>query len=437
MKRIFIAGALLLIVVSAAQAQISSRHTIVYNSSAEQEEGLDIAQYLQAAVKAATGFDLRIADDSQRVKGKTITIGRGKPTEDTFDYGIAVKGNSIAITGGGCWALTKAVRLLQEGLTQGKNLKDIQCQGNIYSEYLFPRQEGTNLRILDDNIWQYDDEKNVPDVWKAVGKDCRNSVRYRALAELTLAYRPDILTLQEYSSAMDKYLAPELEKYGYVNCTQGEDSHWNFTPIFYNKATVKPEESKYVLYTPKDFSNVGTKSLTAAAFTLNENGKRFCIINTHLWYKEERTTPGSDMARASQLRLCMAIGEQLLAKYKNDDGSDLPLFMMGDLNSTLHSTGIQQMLDAGYKPVQDVATVYGDRRCGHHVCSAKEGFSRKTYRKGTSEDFFGAIDHFLVYSHHTDGKIYGGAEVKVFHRIYSYFTIEFTDHYPNYADIRL
>ncbi len=437
MKRTLIIGALLLTIISNSQAQITSHHTIVFDSSAEKEEGIDIAQYLQTAVKTATGFELRIADDKQKISGKTITIQRSDEMNDTFDYQISVKGNNIKIVGGGCWALTKAVRLLQEGLTQEKKLRDIQCQGNIYAEFLFPRQEDSNLRILDDNIWQYDDESKIPDAWKAIGKDCRNSVRFRALAEVILAYRPDILTLQEYSPAMNKYLAPELEKYGYANCTQGNDSHWNFTPIFYNKESVKPEESKYVLYTPEDFSNGGTKSLTAAAFTLIDNKKRFCVINTHLWYKEEQIAPGSNLARASQLRLCMAIGEQFLSKYKNNDGTDLPLFTTGDLNSQLHSTGIQQLLDAGYMPVQDVATVYGDRQCGYHVCSAKDGFSRKNPFHGTSEDFYGAIDHFFVYSHHNDGKKYGGAEVKVFQRICPYFTIEFTDHYPNYADIKL
>lgn len=434
MKRHILIAALMACISVTFQALAAnplSRYTIVYNSDAEAEEGIDMALALQAAVKTATGSELPIASDKEAGKGKQIIIGRGD-LKDTFDYSIVSESDRLFLNGGGCWAMTKAVRLIQEGLTDGRSLKQLQTSGNIYAEQLFPRTEGTDLRILDDNIWQYDRDNVIPDPWKAVGVDCRDEVRYRALAEVVLAYRPDILTMQEYSSHMDKYLAPELAKYGYVNAVNGDGTRWNFTPIFYNEKTVKPVQTRYILYTPEDYSNGGTKCLTTGIFSMISSGRTFCLLNTHLWWRSESVCPGSDLARASQLRLCMAQAENLLSQ-----AGDVPLFIIGDMNCTLHSVGLQQLVDYGYVPVQDVATVFGDRRCGHHVCGPNDGFSRETHCVGTCEDFYGAIDHFMVYSKNRQGKLFSGAEIKVFERIQAYFTIEFTDHYPNFADIKL
>lgn len=44
---------------------------------------------------------------------------------------------------------------------------------------------------------------------------------------------------------------------------------------------------------------------------------------------------------------------------------------------------------------------------------------------------FGCIDHFFIYDPS------GNVEVKTFIRDYAWFTVKLTDHYPNYADIKL
>ena len=76
------------------------------------------------------------------------------------------------------------------------------------------RCEGTNLRIFDDNIWQYDSE-NIPEKWLPLGIDPRDSVRSIGFAKLVSDYKPDIVTLQEYSSHMDARLAPKLSALGF------------------------------------------------------------------------------------------------------------------------------------------------------------------------------------------------------------------------------
>lgn len=406
-----------------------SKYVIVYPASAEAEEGLDIAEAVASAVEASTGVRLPVVSDETPEVRREILVGKTSRKEsaafyaikpDTFDYALSVRGNKILVQGGGCWALMKAVRVLESGVPKKPVI------GNIYGEPVFDRAKGTNLRILDDNIWQYDSDKNAP-AWEKMGLDCTDAVRCRGFAELVWATTPDIVTLQEYSAHMDKYLYPLLKERGYVRAYDpGKD--WNYTPVFYNPKTVTLEETSFHKYEPSDWSNHGTKSYNFCRFTLKENGKQFCLINTHLWWKGEKAQPGSDEARTAQVRKMMTAVDDAVFAH------GCPVFMMGDMNCNLSSKAMKQLLEAGYKPLVWEATVYGDPRSGHHPCNAS-GFSRTENK--SSENGMGAIDQFFVYN--GKGGIWGASdtEILVFQRIYAYFTIELTDHYPNYADIRL
>ena len=154
---------------------------------------------------------------------------------------------------------------------------------------------------------------------------------------------------------------------------------------------------------------------------MKKGGKKFIVINSHLWWKSEKVMAGSDNARTQQLKNIMAEASRLRSIY------DCPIFLMGDFNCNLKSEALKNVLAAGYVPAWEAATVHGDLRCGHHKCD-KTGFSR---RENKTNDGYGCIDHFLIYD--PTGK----TEVKTFMRDYAWFTVKLTDHYPNYADIVL
>ncbi|MBR4756865.1 MAG: hypothetical protein IK076_07980 [Bacteroidales bacterium] len=284
------------------------------------------------------------------------------------------------------------------------------------------RCEGTNLRIFDDNIWQYDKE-TIPEAWANLGVDPRDSVRSIGFAKLVADYMPDIVTLQEYSSHMDGHLYPKLQELGFTNACP-EDGSWNFTPVFYDSTAVELVKVHYNLYTPPTFSNSGTKSFTSAVFRHRGNGKVFAILNTHLWWKPEDLQPGSTMARASQIRLMMAEAEMIKAKYEG-----CTIFLMGDMNCEEDTVPMQQLLTSGYVPCYKVAKVEGDNNNGHHNCHAG-GYSAESSRKGPDRAT-GALDHFLVHNASPD------TEILVYHCIMDEYTIPLTDHYPNYVDVKL
>ena len=283
------------------------------------------------------------------------------------------------------------------------------------------RAQGTNLRIFDDNIWQYDRE-TVPEAWEPLGLDCRDSVRSLGFAKMVSDHKPDIVTLQEYSSHMDGHLAPKLRDLGFTNTCE-KDGTWNFTPVFYDSTVVELLKVRYNLYTPQAFSNANTKSFTSAVFRHRETGKVFAVLNTHLWWKPEEQQPGSTMARASQIRLMMAEAEMVKAEY------DCVIFLMGDMNCEEDTVPIRQLLDGGYIPCYKAAKVFGDNHNGHHRCDPG-GFSAESSRKGPDRAT-GALDHFFIHNAKE------GTEVLVYYCMMDSYTLPLTDHYPNFVDVRL
>lgn len=283
--------------------------------------------------------------------------------------------------------------------------------------------EGADLRILDDNIWDYSLD-TIPPAWQAIGEDPRDFVRAPKFAALIADYLPDVFTFQEYSSHFHAEFYPAVQKKGYVIAWESKED-WNNTPIFYNRKTLELLYVNFNLYAPSRWSNHGSKSFTSAVFKRKIDGKVFALIGTHLWWKSDKAQPGSTMARASQLRLVMAETEIIRTKF-----GDVPVVVVGDMNCEENTVPLRQMTEAGYIPCYKAATIFGDTHNGHHVCSPKEGYSVTSHRKGESREA-GAIDHCLIYDPSRT------AEIKVFDCLMHDYLVKLTDHYPNLIDLKL
>lgn len=402
-------------------------YSIVYPAGVEDEEGLSVAIKLQELLLESYGKTLEIKTSSSGKAAYEILVGRcsNKASEafysggyDTFDYIVRSDGRKIVLAGGGSWALNRGAEVLSKAAGKGLPIFE---SGNVYGEYLFSRQEGSNLRIMDCNIWDYTGT-GVPDAWKVLGEDPSDEVRCRGFAAITKAFLPDVFSFQEYSMRMNGLLMPLISEDGYRMAYECSGNEWNFTPVMYNANNVELLESSYCLHGPAGYNNAGTKSYTAAVFRHKATSKLFIVVNTHLWWKDESAKPGSDAARSSQIRDIMKAISLLINKY------DCPAFLMGDMNCNLRSEALKQLTDAGYQPVWDIATVYGDKSHGHHECYAT-GFSRDEGAAARS-DGTSSIDHFMLYNGQR-------TVVKTFRRVTDYFTVPITDHYPNYADIVL
>ena len=94
--------------------------------------------------------------------------------------------------------------------------EDYDSLGNVTGKYLFPKEKGANLRILDINVWEWDGTKaTLPEAWKKAGEDCSNEVRSKGFSGIVKAYLPEVVCLQEYSPEMHVEFYPQVSKAGY------------------------------------------------------------------------------------------------------------------------------------------------------------------------------------------------------------------------------
>ncbi|MCQ2116174.1 MAG: hypothetical protein MJZ07_08230, partial [Bacteroidales bacterium] len=241
---------------AAVKPGILSSSTIVYSAKAETEEGSAMAEYLNSKLP----YKLAVADDANYTGKKAICFVHSENI-GLWEYSITYKKGNLVIDGGSCWAMQKAADIVAEKLANAKKLTGFSLAGTVEGEFLFPIAEGADLRILDDNIWDYSKD-TIPPVWKEIGYDCRDCNRGPQYAQLVRAYMPDVYTMQEYNRHMDNVLLPLLQKYGYAHTDTGTEEHWNNTPILYNTATLEMVDALYCLYTPERWSNHGSKSYT-------------------------------------------------------------------------------------------------------------------------------------------------------------------------------
>ena len=395
-------------------------YTIVYNGEAEAEEGLERAGSLQQQLSFIGSLKTVAAKDFKG--GRSIVFAHDARLEP-FGYAVTCRKGTLTIWGGGSWAMEKAAQTVANKLKSQDIANGFSLRGTVEGQFLFPFTQGANLRILDDNVWNYKYD-TIPDSWKKLGTDCRNKVRAPQYAQLVKAYMPDIINLQEYGYQMHQVFFPMIEKLGYkMAYEKAKSDDWDQTPIFYNAQTVELIDVNFVRYAPP-FWATHSKSCTSAVFKHKATGRIFAVLSTHLWWQGDGVQPGSTFARVGQANTLMAEQERLKAKY------NCTYFITGDMNCYESEPPIQQYLSHGYVPCYKAATVSTDNTNGHHICSPDEGFSRKSNRR-SADRTQGAIDHCFIYNAER------GVEVKAFKCEQSYFLAKLTDHYPNIIDIKL
>ena len=398
-----------------------SNYTIVYNHLAEAEEGLGMAHFAQKTIFDSYGKQLPIKDDSSFRGGYAIQLQHSQGLSP-FQYSIHFSKKRLIIDAGGCWAMQYAVEQAVRQMGGHGILSNYKLDGTVEGEVLFPREKGTDIRILDDNIWEYNAE-TIPEAWQKAGIDCRDDHRAPQFAQLVRAYMPDIVLLQEYSHHMHDRFYPLIQRYGYQIAWESKED-WDCTPIFYRTDQLQLIESNFMLYTPDRWSNHGTKSYTSSVFCHKITGDTLACISTHLWWQSEAKVPGSTFARAAQVRLVMAEAEAIKAKY------NCTIFVAGDMNCEEQVIPIQQFIEGGYIPCYKDAELRSDNQNGHHVCSPTYVGIRKSNRK-SPERQLGAIDHCFIFNAQY------GARVRNFECLTPWFTVLLTDHYPNLIDARL
>lgn len=406
---------------------------IIYYCDKTYYDSRDCAKYLDEYFIKNCGVNLDVKNtespgtpELKIVLGKTRMPGSTafyENNDDLLAYQISIQKGNLYILGGSDWAIQYGVDyLIDEYFSKQKNIPPyISVSGSLYGEYLFEQYEGSNLRIMSNNVW---DRPGNANYWREMEEDCSNRKRLKEMVKVYMAYNPDVLSLQElnvkpyYSEYLLQQLNQQGRNYAYVNRRVAGTSKLNYTPMVYNTETLRllDSGSHTFLYG----SNSLTKSYTWGYFKHKKTGKCFIAFSTHLWWRSDKVYPNSSVYRARQMiEICNAAAD-LIRQY------NCPCFVMGDLNCRYTSTEYRTMADNGFSDCYDISTKFSRNVSGRYVCNANN-FS---YRMNVGTYEKTALDHIL-------SKNLKNSRVIAFDYVTPNFYGKLSDHAPVYIDVNL
>lgn len=405
-----------------------SEYTVVYGNA----DGLGaVAQTFADAIADACGYVIpvhrhRTSDISAE---KLIVFGycqmleeakklhEALPEDNTgLPYTAKMSGGNLYFSGADFWAVSAASSEVLNGyVLSGSDVPaDLSLSGNGRGKTIFPLSAGADIRIMTNNVWKCD--SNQPD-WIALGENCSAEARSPGFADVYLAFKPDIINLQEMSPKMISLIRKSLSERGssYSLITY-YPSEQDDTPILYNRETLKFIDTGHHLFSYGN--NSKTKGYTWCYFEHLPTGKKFVSLSTHLWWKSESAEPGSNEWRRRQAEEIVRLSDELIRKY------DCPVFVQGDFNTQTTTAAYAEFMNGGFEDCHDIAATADNTR-GHHSCGST-GYSRELYSGNYKSN---AIDHMIV-------KNRGGARILTFRQPVTDFYWPLTDHIPVYIDVK-
>ena len=414
-------------------------YVIEYVENKEYYDSAEIADYLNKYFIKNFGLDLLSDSSSSAIYGKSrIVIGKSSyqesddfynavPTPDLMDYQITQSGDNLYILGGSDWAIKFATDYLIENyFSEEKEVpKNFQKSGNISGENLFPKYEGTNLRIMSNNVWERSSNSIY---WNQVGENCSYNARLPQMAKVYAMYQPDILSLQEMSFYFINGLVSSINELCANNQSHAKyrvaDRHVeglavrNYTPIIYNQNTLTLLDTGSHLF--QYGQNRNTKSYTWACFEIKQTKQKFVVYSTHFWWKSDKIYPNSSSYRKRQMAEISEDWKNLKKTY------NCPCFVMGDMNCNSQSKEFNSLLGLGFVDCYSEASEFARNSSGRFICNAQ----RFSYKVNNGTYTKNALDH-IVASNLKKNQIL----------VYDYVTPNFfgklSDHAPVYIDVKM
>lgn len=363
-----------------------------------------------------------VTDDEARSENEILIGGTNRASvadTGTFGWKIEATERYLSISAGSCYAYDAALDAFINDLASYLK-KDISLGAGILAQgdasaalkngaENILTKEG-DVRIMASNIWG--NSSGSTGEFPVSGRNKQH-------AELFLLYLPDVLALQECSPAArsgDTDIAGLISGVYEEVAVSGIDGN-NYTPLFYNRDTVTPVESGYLLFGgPND---VNSKSVTWAVFRVKATGKQFAVGSTHFWYKAGGE---GDTARAQNAAEIDGIMKALSEKYS------CPAFICGDLNSSTAASGCGTLISAGYADAQKTAARTENVRSNHAYPAYDDELKIWIEPAAVPTGMASSIDHILIS---------GGASPLVFDVVTDMLAMLSSDHCPIYTDIAI
>jgi len=368
-------------------------------------------------LEAATGTVSNVKDleivigNTCRDKSKEIAAG----LSGVMPYIVEYSEGKLYICGNGLGLNAGVNAFIDEYLKKNQAVSaTLKLSGDAAGSTVYGLTPGANIRVMTNNVWKCD---NNQDAWKAMGMDCSAKSRSVGFSYVYIAFKPDVICFQEMSQTMFNLIKKEMKGAGlnYKDVCFAATSTADDIPLLYNADKLKLLDSGHHLYTYGNNGN--SKGYTWGYFEDIATGTRFICLSTHLWWKSESDTPGSNEWRRQQAAEIVALSETLIAKY------NCPMIMAGDLNTNTSSAAYKELKNGGFEDCHDIAAEKTNSR-GHHQCSAT-GYSTVMYDGNYTSN---AIDHMLI-------KNKNNFKVLKFYQIVLDFYWPLSDHMPVIIDV--
>ena len=305
-----------------------------------------------------------------------------------------------------------------------------------------------DVRLMFHNVYGYDRTPTIKHVR-----------RFRLQSNVYSDYNPDMLMFQEFSAAAGTVAPSNISALGYKQIgipTEGFRLH---TPLYYKPDVLKVIEAGTFLYTfeyDKDsrVKNDTTKGVTWAVMEVIETGKRFVVMNTHMYWNVDKTDAdgnsyesddlrymaGANIARISNATELLNILDGILAV---PEYADLPVILGGDLNcrySDVNVKSVQELYDGrialhvieeyGFKSAQLTAPIADTSAslCGYPKYDNYYGYYYY-YGNPKKNKQKSVIDHIFYFG--------DSIEPLLFDIVDTTFIRKTSDHMPVYLDFNL
>ncbi len=425
---------------SGSIAGVSLKDFIIeYVESKEYYDSAEIADYLNKYFVKNFGLEMLAGTSPESAYGKRkIVIGKTNhqesldfyqtdPAPDLMDYQIRQSRGNLYISGGSDWAIKYATDyMINEYFSEEKEVpKDFQKTGNIVGQNLFPKYEGSDVRIMSNNVWE---RTTNSDYWSKMGENCSYKARLPQLAKVYAMYRPDVLSLQEMSLYYINDLVASINQQCEVSQIKAKyrvaDRHVeglaarNYTPIVYNQNTLTLLDTGSHIFGYGQ--NRNTKSYTWACFEVKKTKQKFVIYSTHFWWKSDKIYPNSSTYRKRQMAEIGADWENLRKKY------NCPCFVMGDMNCNSQSKEFKSLLNLGFLDCYSEASEFARNSSGRFICNIE----RFSYRVNNGTYIKNALDHIVVSNLKKN-------QILVYDYVTPNFFGKLSDHAPVYIDVKM
>lgn len=185
------------------------------------------------------------------------------------------------------------------------------------------------MKVMTYNI-KYATEEDGKNSWSKRKHHLTKQIRF---------YEPDILGMQEPLLEQIEYFEKNLEGYGCLGAKKDKDNkdvdEEPFNPVFYKKDLfeVMEESSFWLSETPdkpsKGWDGAFKRGCTYVLFKDKKDNRKFWIFNTHFDHK------GKQVRKES--------AGLVIEKVKEINSENLPVILMGDLNSTPGTESISML----------------------------------------------------------------------------------------------